>query len=76
LNLVGRASTWARFIAPIAAGTWIHGRHQLKSRGIGNSVSSARQSSLPGFHGLAQYFQAVTTKFWQFIQKQHPAVCQ
>ena len=76
LHLFGTALAAAAGIAPVAAGTGVHGRHQLET---GRELRLARgpgDEDVAGLQGFAQHLQHAAVELRQFIEEQHALVGQ
>src|SRR5581483_1326555 len=71
-----RAVTLARAVAPVAAGTWVHGRRQHKTCGEGQRHGGTSNADGPIFQGLTHDLEHVAGKLRQFVQKQHAVMCE
>ena len=56
-------------VAEIPAPAWIHRRHELEARRIGYVSRRPGHGGSSRLHRLAQCFQRLAWKFWQFIEK-------
>jgi hypothetical protein len=54
----------------------IHGRNQLKPRGVSDVIVDPRHHRLSRFHGLAKRFQHARLELWQLVEEKNPVMRQ
>ena len=63
-------------IAKVAAGAWVHGRHENEARRERRRVERPRDGDVAFFQRLPQHFQAAAIELGQLVEEENAMVSQ